>query len=163
QDVSFYVTVDSYERAFIYSTTLGSSDDERNLVLESGTALRVKARDFVRSGRNFPLALGLEVDNAPANTIIEIELDRAGRGESKSERTLLSDREQQVRFSAAGPDGAMQFEMSVKDWQVQIPTNDLSGKRKLRVTLVDKNRGAILQKVEKEISFDNTEPEGRII
>src|SRR5262249_50256745 len=132
------ITVDDYERAFLYDTTFTSNGPTPERFNEP--RLRLVAPNspnwYSRSADKFPVRL--EVDNArEPDKPVRVGLDRDGNqevaGDEFQERP--GDRERLVFLlqpaPEAAPDGGLLFQTTVRPWSVGLNSSGLYGKFKL--------------------------------
>jgi hypothetical protein len=125
-----YLTVDDYQRAFIFVNTFQTSGSMDEL---AGTHARIRAPHFAAPGAKFPVRV--EVDNPPSGPgRIEFAFDRTGTGRFHPQ-PLPGYREQQVSLLPAGPQGGLFFRTRVRDWTKDLDTTEVYGERQLRVQL----------------------------
>jgi hypothetical protein len=163
----FTVTVDGYPRAFTYKTTFDRSGitGRPDRVIDPVIGLQGVPR-YARPGK---LEVGVEVDNAP-RARVQIEVG-VGRGAAKSLDadqviTLPSARDQRVRFSPAGKDGALVFHVNVVDWRPVLEVPEIYGDCLLRVQMLDDKKivkvldglGDRVDAVVRPVTFDDTPP-----
>jgi hypothetical protein len=131
-----YVTVDGYERAFIF---INSFTEGRALPLSPGTRARLVASRFAQPGAKFPVRV--EVDNPPDGaSLIDFGFDRAGNDMFVG-TPLSHTREQHVYFVPEGPKGGMVFKTTAHDWTTELDTAQVIGTRQIRVQVFEVDRG----------------------
>jgi hypothetical protein len=152
-----YLTVDDYERAFVYVTTFTdqgtppAGEEIRNF------DLRLRVPPVVRKGD--PLSVVVELDKAPAGAVVEIGIDRAKSGEFTQVKRFSGAREQRVGFKVGGGNGGLLFQTSVHDWVYNPDTRGVSGDRPIRVRMFKKD-GEKLRETVVPVIFDDTPPQG---
>jgi hypothetical protein len=145
-----YLTIDGYERAFIYkSTFLRSGITKSDLDQIRIPVARLKAAPSADPAKPYPVAV--ELDNATPEfdkdgkviigPVVEIGLDRDGNGkfEKKSGEVIplgIGNRLEQMFFNPAFPNGAFQFKSIVTDWSTNLDVAGIYGPRLVRLRLV---------------------------
>jgi hypothetical protein len=151
-----YLTVDDYERAFVFMTTFTdvgtppAGEEIRNF------DLRLRVPQVLRKGD--PLRVHVELDRPPAGAVVELGLDRASNGEFTQVKRFTGAREQRVGLKIGGPHGALLFQTAVHDWIYNPDTRGVSGERPIRVRMFKKDGEKIYEKVV-PVYFDDTPPE----
>jgi hypothetical protein len=135
-----YLTVDGYERAFTYQSTFprgGVTESELDVV---GRPLaRLNAAPSADPAK--PYVVLAEVDNAPAEAVVEFGLDRDGDGkfEKKSGEIVTpgsGNRRTQMLFNPAYPEGALELKAVVTDWSTKFDVAEIFGPRLVRLRLL---------------------------
>jgi hypothetical protein len=133
-----YLTVDGYERAFTFYTTFAAEGGKRTPTEARDIILRLNAPPASQPVEK--CKVGLEVDNAPANAIVELGLDRNDDGQFVGKqnelRQLIGNREQKFSFSVAGPDNSLLLKADARDWLLELNTTAIFGTRKLRLRVL---------------------------
>jgi hypothetical protein len=151
-----YLNVDGYERAFAYPMRFPSDIQETGRAVQEPRLL-VKAPPYVKKGAPFNLVVetlyGLE------DTWLDI-LQKLPNSEIWNKvKRLDSDRSLHQSYLGPSEDGALQFELTIKDWSIRdyLNTRDLSGEYGVRVRLMQGDQ----EKDQKTctIMFDETAPE----
>jgi hypothetical protein len=154
----FYLNVDNYERAMIFRTTF-AFEGVRQIPREDDLpALRHEAKPYVRTGTT--LEVGVEVDNAPPQSRLEVSLggfEAGGRFVPQRREPPLEPRERHIGF-APGAAGALLFEGAVDDWTISFNTQGIAGRRTIRARLLDANGGEILQPVDRDVYLIDRPP-----
>jgi len=129
-----YVTVDGYERAFIFNNSFTEGAPQ---ALSGGARARIVAPRYAVPGDK--CLVRLEVDDAPtAGGFVDFGFDRAGDGRFDVDK-LAGFRQQHVFFAPEGPKGGMAFKTVVADWTRELDTAEVFGPRQLRVQLLEVN------------------------
>jgi hypothetical protein len=151
-----YLTVDGVPRAFVFRTRLGAFGVEPEL--DDRLALRIGAPACTLPAAELPVTL--EVDNAPAESRVELSVQHPGheRDVFVLTRRFAGARAERLGLLAQGPDGALAFEASISDWQVLLDTTNWRGRHVLKARLVDP-QGRELQHSLHELIVDDTPPE----
>jgi hypothetical protein len=134
------ITVDGYERAFVFEITLGQGGTSTpRLVGEDETTVRLYADRFIKPSEKYPVRV--EVDNPRSpNLTVEIGLDRDGDGAySPGEIVKLAGpRERHVQFRTDAD--RLIFKVDVTDVHTQLDVADMTGEHGLRVRLLNNDR-----------------------
>ena len=164
-----YLTVDGYERAFIFTVTFDkTATAEGSATQLKETRVNLRAARYTVPDAKFPLKL--EIDNAPDSThSIELGFDRAGTKSPTDLETQknIGDRAQQVGY-LAGKDGAIAFKATVSEWTPTLDLSEVFGTREVQVRLLDRggselscgkdSEGKDITAVKSQITVDNTPP-----
>jgi hypothetical protein len=141
----FYVTVDGYDRAFMYWNAF---NEGKLRELEQSPRIRIFAPRFAVPGPKTPVRL--EVDYPfrlpekeryeasqprPKPLLVELDLDLDGTGKTYAPlKVLRGPREEHVFVELAGG-GALVFRNTSQDWAVAVDTSEVYGTRNLRARL----------------------------
>jgi hypothetical protein len=159
------VTVDGYDRAFLFETAFDGSTPQRppveNVVL-------IACRTTAQPTDRFPVKI--EVDQPTrADEYIEFGFDKSGTGVFES-RVLPGDRDRSVTLKIGGVDGALVFGSAVKDWAFDLDATGVLGARTLRARLLVPKGAAIdpandteLRPDTRQVMFDNSPPEAKLV
>ncbi len=156
RDSRFQITVDGYQRGFIYSLDTIGTHPQRMPQEE----LRVRTTEFLPSGES--LRLLIETDNVTRkDAVIDVTLFRDEQ-KIRELTPLKGPRQETVRLLAPEPDGALPFQAQVRDWNLNLDTRGIVGKFAVEATLTYPGRGAVLTTTPKRIPLilDATPPEG---
>jgi hypothetical protein len=151
-----YLTVDEYERAFVYVTTFTdqgtppAGEEIRNF------DLRPRVPQVLRKGD--PLSVAIELDKAPQGSEVEVGIDRAKNGEFTQVKRFRGSREERVGFKIGGANGGLLFQTAVRDWVYNPDIRGVSGDRPIRVRMFKKDGEKIYEKVV-PVVFDDTPPQ----
>lgn len=151
-----YLTVDGYERAFIFRITFarrGTGVAPQEVLRPE---LRIQAPRYLAPGQACPVKI--ETDNSQAGANLDISIDR-NPGNFTVERQLQGDRRQQVYFAPVGPEGTLFFETAVSDWSVVLDLGGIKGTRDIRGRMLD-SRGGEITKAIQPVTVDPTPPVG---
>ncbi len=153
-----YVTVDGYERAFLFHPTFVREGDPGTPPPVGHSAIRLLVEPLAKAGPEY--VVPMNVDNAPAGSRIELEFGRAeGDGFLLDQRaTRVEGRQVDLRFSPQGPNGALLFSASIKDWSVPFNTTGHTGLRSIRARLVSANEATLAEDT-KTVMLDGSPPE----
>jgi hypothetical protein len=156
-----YLTVDGYERAFIFRITFarrGTGVAPQEVLRPE---LRIRAPRYLAPGQ--PCPVKIETDNSQAGANLEIGIDRNRQGNFALEPLLQGDRRQRVHFAPVGPEGTLFFETAVSDWSLVMNLAGIVGTRDLRGRLLDRRGGEITRAIQ-PVTVDPNPPIGlRII
>ncbi len=143
EDGVAYLAVDGDERAYVFRTTFARLGDPTTPREDIAPALRLVTGRFGASGA--ASAVTLEVDRPPEGASLELSLGRYRNGtfEGDASYTRPTAKRQRIACSPTGPGGALLFEASTGDWQIQPETSKVVGPRVLRGRLLDKDGQAI--------------------
>jgi hypothetical protein len=139
------LTVDGFKRAFLFKTAFEQGALERlkqtrvRLIAPryfSPTA-EAKAAPKGEVNPNPKIPVDIEADGTDAAKWIEVALDRSGERKYIRQYLLPGIREQAISF-AVGPEGSPQFTTLARDWKVALDVRGISGKRLLRVQVLDR-------------------------
>lgn len=151
-----YLTVDDYERAFVYVTTFTDQGTPPAGEEIRNTELRLRVPQVLRKGD--PLSVHVELDKPPAGAIVELGIDRAKSGEFTQTKRFSGAREQRVGFKVGGGNGGLLFQTAVHDWIYNPDTRGVSGERPIRVRMFKKDGEKIYEKIV-PVYFDDTPPQ----
>jgi hypothetical protein len=154
-----YLNVDQCPRAFVYRATLPRHGVATTPHEELQPALRLVAPPLALSGPN--LTVGLEVDQAPAGAMLEVELGSKQGSTFSAElsQRLAAPRQERIGCSPFGLDGALLLSAAVRDWQVCFDAEGIAGQRWLHARLIASD-GRTVCIAEQPIVLDNTPPTG---
>jgi len=128
-----YLTVDGYERAFIYNNSFTEGAPEQ---LASGARARLVVPHYAVPGEKCPVKI--EVDGAPSTGgFVDFGFDRAGDKTFPDVEQLAGFRQQHIYLAPEGPKAGMMFKTIVQDWTRELDTAEVYGPRELRVQLLD--------------------------
>jgi hypothetical protein len=151
------ITVDGYERAFLYETTFAAQGKTVTPVPVTAPQLRLAVPRYSPPAET--LRVGVEVDNPPAaGGLVRVAFDRDrdgtfGRDETAEKR---GDRQQRIRILPGGPDEGLLVRTEVKPWSVELNTAGLYGEFPLEGRYdVDARK----VNAETRVTFDGTAPE----
>ncbi|HMC66507.1 MAG TPA: hypothetical protein VKI65_16350, partial [Gemmataceae bacterium] len=138
-----YLTIDGYERALLYRATFEAKGSPSSPARITRSVVRLQP--VAAATPSDKTRIGLEIDNVRAGETAEFGFDRDNDGAFQpTELTILpGDRRQEIILGPSGPDGAIQFKAVVSDWNPELKTTGIFGKRKLRVRVLDKDQKAI--------------------
>lgn len=147
----FYVTVDGYERAFIFTTDFTGADPVRF----QSRALRLVAPPLSQPITDFTVRA--EADNWQGPDDLSVVMGIFQQDGSALEQLRLKKlppgyRDQHIRLDPAGKDDAVVFSTSVQDWKWQYDAQGLLGKRVFQAWMLQNG-----QKVELRNSPDENE------
>ena len=141
------LTVDGYKRAFMFKTTFDQGDlrplEQTRARLMAPRYFNPRADDKpgpkgeVKPSPNIPIAI--EADGTDAAKWIEVAFDLSGEGRFVRQHLLPGLREQAITF-AVGQDGNPQFVTRVSDWKVDLDPKGVSGRRLVRVQVLDRKQ-----------------------
>jgi hypothetical protein len=154
------LTVDGYQHAYIFETEFSGTEGQVN-PRPVGESFRIIAPRYAPAGDKVPVRI--EADNCPnpdddLELALGIERDD-GRLEKKSVTILHGCRDKKVRFSPAGPNGSLLFQVTVSDWITDVDTAGLLGERLLRVRPAKQADAATAKEGRTLITLDSTPPE----
>jgi hypothetical protein len=140
KDGVVYLTVDGYERAFIYQSTFprgGVTESELDRI--RNPVARLKAAAGADPAKPYPVAV--ELDNAPPGAVVEIGLDRdADKIFNKKAGEVVTlgsgNRQQQLFVNPAFPGGALELKALMSDWNTKLDVPEIFGPRLLRFRLL---------------------------
>jgi hypothetical protein len=134
------VTVDDYQRAFIFNTHfLPSGDPTPELVTRRGLHLAVPAH--ARPGTlTTPVEVDYPLRGAPVT--LELGFDKTGKKGAYQLVTFSGPRQQKVGVSSA--DGHLIFKTEVSDWSHTWDTSGITGECRFRARLLDAQKKPIV-------------------
>jgi hypothetical protein len=154
------VTVDGYDRAFLFETAFDGSTPLRP---KAENVVTVVARRTAQPTDKFPVKIEVDQPTRP-DAYIDFGFDKSATGLYES-RILPGDRDRAVALRVGGADGAVVFTSGVKDWAFDLDATGVLGKRKLRARLLapkgmtpDPANDTELGVDQPEIVFDNSPP-----
>jgi hypothetical protein len=119
-----YVTVDDYERAFVFDTNFARRGQASTPDQVTDPGLRLVAPRYSLPVGKFRVAL--EVDNPPnPDAPLRVGLDSDKEGEAQE---VLGHRQQRVRLLTPAQDGGLLFQTEVRPWSVELNSAELFGK-----------------------------------
>jgi hypothetical protein len=124
-----YLTVDDYERAFLYRSSFTAGDLEKL----KPPRVDILAPRYVFPGPDVPVRVLVDAPGAPVK--VELGLDRSGEGNFSPE-LLPGARKEEVSLLPAGPGGGVLFQTTVRPWDVKLDAADVYGTRAVRVRLL---------------------------
>jgi hypothetical protein len=133
-----YLTVDSYARAFTFSTTFHAVGGLPRSDQITRPVLGLTAPRYRQPEARCPVTL--EVDNADSDTTaLEVGLDRDNdRAYADDEvKVLPSPRERHV-FARVLGEGRIAFVTQVRDWSIDLDTAGVFGERIIRLRLLER-------------------------
>ena len=162
--MTFSVTIDGYDRAYLFETALNGTQPKPigvtgspvgNVRLSSYAQVPGKPVTVTVEADGFPVP---EADGLKKDVPVELLVGRAveGKGEVKPEvlRRFPASRSRET-FALVGEDGSVTLTPVVRDWAVEFPTAQVVGKRAfaVRPAGTDSKPPAVLV-------IDRTPPEG---
>jgi hypothetical protein len=158
------VTVDGYDRAFLFETAFDGSTPQRPPV---ENVILVAVRPTAQPTENFPVKI--EVDQPTrADEYIEFGFDKSGSGTFET-RILPGDRDRAATLRIGGNDGALVFGSTVKDWAFPLDATGVLGPRSLRARLMtpkgptaDPVNDTELRADLRQVMFDNSPAEVKL-
>jgi hypothetical protein len=147
------VTVDGYERAFLFQTDFSGGTNPQQF---TDTSLVINAPRFARPGQ--PCPVELEVDNPPPGTAkVEFGFDRSGLRRFHT-TPFPGVRAQKVGLRLGVPAAGLAFVTEVRDHAFNLNTSGIYGTRALRLSLLDA-KNEVLASKEETITLDDSPPE----
>ena len=130
------LTVDHYERAFVYNITFAPEGGARATRL--GGRPIVKLPPLLLSRPNVLYELPLDVYSGDRPVNIELSVDRQNGDNFKQQDLKPGERDQHVAFTPSGPQGCLQFQTRSEPWKLKVDTRGFTGGDcKVRVRLLD--------------------------
>jgi hypothetical protein len=169
-----FVNVDGYERAFTFKTTfrLEGGDNRADWIDYPVVGVHWKRYEVPS-----PLCpVRVDVDNAPADSVVEVGLKHDDQEKEYAEddlKVLRAPRDQRVRVTPS-PDGGVTFATEVRDWATDMDSADLFQEHALRVRLLSskgeelsivdardllRSRVDTTRSIEVPVTFDSSPPE----
>jgi hypothetical protein len=165
-----FITVDRYERAFIYDTTFArnASPDPQPV---TGRRLAVERKRYFNSETKKKYEVVAQVDGVSLDdgVTVELGLDLPNNGKFGKGQTaqFKGPRSQQVWLLPGSLDGALSIKTEVTDWRFAWDVNKVVGERTIRARLLDDKGKTLLSTVGKpveavtdKVTFVDTPPEG---
>jgi hypothetical protein len=154
------VTVDGYERAFLFETAFDGSTPQRPPAVD---VITVACRPVAAPTDKFPVKI--EVDQpSRADLYIEFGFDKSGTGVFEN-RILPGDRDRSATLRLGGADGALVFASTVKDWAFDVDASGVLGARTLRARLLaakgptpDPANDTEMRADRRQVTFDDSPP-----
>jgi hypothetical protein len=160
------VTVDGYERAFLFETAF---DGSTPLPPQEKDQIAVVARPVAAPTDKFPVKVEVDQPTRPDINYIEFGFDKSGT-QTFENRTLPGDRDRAATLRIGGADGALTFASTVKDWAFDLDATGVLGKRTLRARLMvpkgqvlDPANDTELRAYTTTVTFDNSPPVVKLI
>jgi hypothetical protein len=133
------LTVDGYERAFVYPVSLRGSGELSEVDFGKKVGVRVLVPAYGRPAAKFPVRLELD-GPVDGDYRVEVALDRAGTREQFGQVVARSGlRHQRARIGVSAS-GDLSCQTEVRDWQVEFDTTGVFGKMWLRIAVFKKGR-----------------------
>jgi hypothetical protein len=178
----FYLTVDGYERAFTFSSDFPREGIASRPDQVRTQTLRLSAPRYGPPTAKFPVSV--EIDNSKEGERGELDLiglvpDEEGKLVRKASslatffsdrKSIYSDRELRLLFSAQEPNGGLRLKPELSDWSTDVDLSEVYGERTLRLRLLDRGRdplevvntatGEKTTEVLVPVGLDATKPEG---
>ena len=132
-----YLTVDGIERAFVFRTTFAPVGEATTPREELRPAMRLNAGQFYRTNTKFQVAV--EVDNAPAESLLQVSLGQRREGAYEADISLppLTPRQKRIGFAVRPGDGGIEFDTLLRDWLVPFAAVPVRGERVVQARLLD--------------------------
>ena len=153
-----YLTIDGVQRAFVFNTTFARSGDPITPQENNDPTVALEADDHGHAAPGYRVVLG--ADHAPSGSTLELSLGQMQGGVFQADRSqqFTQLRFQRFGLSPFGPDGALVFQATLRDWEVALNTTGLLGQRILRARLISP-QGQELASVSKTVTFDGAAPD----
>lgn len=159
------VTVDGYERAFLFETAFDGSTPQRPPV---ENVITIACRPTAPPTDKFPVKIEVDQPTRPADNYIEFGFDKSGAGVFEN-RILPGDRDRAVTLRIDGAGGALVFGSAVKDWAFDLDATGVLGARTLRARLLvpkgptpDPANDTELRGATQQVMFDDSPPEVKL-
>jgi hypothetical protein len=152
----FYLSIDGWARAFLFEATLADTGGVTpRQIFAPSVALRLPPYALASAGFKVPV----EADNAPPGTRLEVSLGLVSGGAYRVEvlERRPSARDKRIGFSPLGPEGALVFEGSLRDWVVPLDAALIRGSREVRARLLDRE-GRELAQATRALVLGDTAP-----
>jgi hypothetical protein len=152
---SYSLTVDHWERAFVYLTD--SFAAEKQPGPDRTSHLRIRVAPYLATAET--LRVHVEADNIKdwETAPLTVGLYSAGSSVAISPEERTGAREAVVRLLEPAADGALRFGTEVRDWDIDLNVRELAGLFTLRVRL--QNGGEKFEEAEAPVALDATPPE----
>jgi hypothetical protein len=142
------VTVDGYERAYVFDAQFDPSatSGDQEFKARDNLYVYVEAARFSQPGPKFPVKLGVDnLSHSPREDgmgkpdTLELDLGEIDGGTfvAQEGRVFAGPRQEHTRLACGEPDGAVQFQSEVRDWDTVFDVTGLQGTRFLRPRLLD--------------------------
>jgi hypothetical protein len=134
------VSVGGFARAFTFCGALDPGEELKTQPRLNNRRARIVMPHYYPPSPMLKIPLQIDADlEKDQNLRVELAFDDVGNGEYLPGPLLDNFREQIVNM-AAGEQGQLLFNVRVRDWVVPIKTQDVYGRRKVRVRLVDPSK-----------------------
>ncbi len=165
------VTLDDYDRAYVFDADFGSGTTPKE---DEAKSVRIDAPLYAVPGKPFAPRLAVYNDPTPQDGRPVKPVLRFFRAETGDPEivtgNLTTSRDQAIRVEV-GKDGELAFTTRVRDWEVPLDTAEVYGPRKLSFTLdipeadrasdpMDPTKKVPSPSAEAQVTFDDTPPTG---
>jgi hypothetical protein len=127
-----YLTIDGHERAYTYLVTFTGSQPRQPQLITT-PVVRLRSPRYAKPSAEYPVEF--ELDNLPPGAVAELGFDRNDNTKFEARQGEISrfpsDRQTQILFSPAGPNGSLLFRTVVKDWTLPLNTEEIYNLRAL--------------------------------
>lgn len=161
------VSVDDYDRAFLFETAFDGSTPQRPPTNDMITiVLPTAPRGMSKPVEKLPVRI--EVDQpARGDLYVEFGFDKSNTGRFET-HLFKGDRQRSATLVLAGPEGALVFGSVVKDWTYDANAKGVLGTRTMRARLLapkaadkwDPANDTELRADTRKVLFDDSPPEG---
>jgi hypothetical protein len=175
-----YLTVDGYERAFLFNATFPPSGTPTFPTLITNVGMRLDAPRYANP--EVPYHVGVEVDNArpdywPRLDILTRVVNEDDKLETQARELaeFRGDRRLRMLFAPGGPEGGLLFQPEMQDWGTDLDLSAVHGRTTLRLRMLDRagkevrfrnneaSRPAgaedLVTEIQKDVMLDSTPPE----
>jgi hypothetical protein len=159
------VTVDGYDRAFLFETAFDGSTPQRPPVSDVVT---IACKPVAAPTAKFPVRIEVDQPTRADASYLEFGFDKSGTGTFET-KLLPGDRDRAVTLRFGGADGALVFGSTVKDWAFDVDATGVLGTRTLRARLLvqkgqtpDPVNDTELRADTRQVVFDNSPPEATV-
>jgi hypothetical protein len=160
------VSVDGYDRAFLFETAFDGSTPQRPPI---DNVITIACPATSKPTDKFPVRIEVDQPN-PADVFVEFGFDKSGSYDKDKpgsgvfeSQVLPRDRKKAATIVLGGPEGALVFGSTVKDWVLDLDAAGVLGKRALRARLMAPKAAdrpdTELRADLKQVTFDGSPPE----
>ncbi|MCC9606826.1 carboxypeptidase regulatory-like domain-containing protein [Blastopirellula sp. JC732] len=157
QSGQWRIAIDGYSQAFRFDGIVPSSSGLSSPSANNNPAIRLQAPQMLRTGQ--PLSALLIAESAPDGASLVAQLGIPNSDGFLAERTVACPTPQQstVGFSPIDPKGAIQWTAQLNDWNVELDTTGIVGRRRIQLQMLDAD-GNVIDQTWQTIVIDDTPP-----
>ncbi|UUO06649.1 carboxypeptidase-like regulatory domain-containing protein [Blastopirellula sp. J2-11] len=157
QSGQWRISVDGFSQAFRFDGIVPTSSGLSSPRANNQPVIRLTAPAMLRTGET--LTAGLIAESAPVGASLVCQLGIPNSGGFLAERTVTCPTAQQstIGFSPIDPHGALQWTARLNDWNVQLDTVGIVGRRRVQLQMLDAD-GNVIDQAWQPIVVDDSAP-----
>ncbi|TWT38384.1 carboxypeptidase-like regulatory domain-containing protein [Blastopirellula retiformator] len=157
QSGQWRIAVDGYSEAFRFDGIVPTSSGLSSPHANDNPDIRLQTPAMLRTGQ--PLEALLIAESAPEGASLVAQLGIPNAAGFLAERTVTcpTSRQSTVGFSPIDPKGAIQWTAQLTNWDVQLDTTGIVGRRRVRLQMLDAD-GDVIDEAWQSIVIDDTPP-----